>query len=70
MRLVNNANFSFRVQQSAEADGEIWYQIETSSGQIGWVRATNLEAEAGSAGTEGNLLEGALEVGDTFAISG
>ncbi len=49
------------VQQSVAAEDGIWYQVITSSGQLGWVRAENLEGKAGAGG---------LKVGDNFTITG
>lgn len=49
------------VQQSVVAEDGIWYQVVTSSGQLGWVRAENLE---------GKEVPGGLAVGDTFTITG
>lgn len=49
------------VQQSVAAEDGIWYQVVTSSGQLGWVRAENLE---------GKEVPGGLAIGDTFTITG
>ena len=49
------------IKQSVVADDGIWYQIETNSGQEGWVPAENLE---------GQEVAGGLAVGDTFTITG
>lgn len=50
------------VQQSVQADdGILWYQVLSSSGQIGWVKAENLEAKE---------APGGIAVGDTFTLTG
>ena len=49
------------IQQSVVTAEGIWYQIESSSGQNGWVPAANLES---------NEVPGGLAVGDTFVITG
>jgi hypothetical protein len=33
------------VEQAAAVEGELWYQVRSSSGQVGWVKAENLEAK-------------------------
>ena len=58
------------LQSVAGADGTIWYQVDTSSGQVGWVKAENVEAKAGDeAATGGSSGQGGLRIGDEFTTT-
>lgn len=59
------------LQSVAGAEELIWYQVESSSGQIGWVKAENLEAKAEEGADPANTSgQGGLRIGDEFTITG
>lgn len=33
------------IEQAAAVEGELWYQVRSSSGQVGWVKAENVETK-------------------------
>lgn len=58
------------LQSVKGVDGIVWYQVDTSSGQVGWAQAENLEAKAGDeTTTEGDSGQGGLRIGDVFTTT-
>jgi hypothetical protein len=59
------------LQSVAGAEDVLWYQVESSSGQVGWVRGENLEAKAEEGADPANTSgQGGLRIGDEFTITG
>jgi len=59
------------LQSVAASEDVLWYQVQSTSGQIGWVAVDNLEAKAQEGADPTNTSgQGGLRVGDEFTITG